>query len=252
MTPDTSLTVPARFCGPPGMGNGGYVSGRLAGCLDGPVPGTAVEVTLRRPTPLDRRLDIVRQGTKAILLEGDSVLAEASPATMDEWHPDRATFNEAAGAATLPVIPHARHPLPHCFVCGPERKAGDGLCIHPGRLGGPTSAVLAAPWIPDAGLGDRDGRVLPEFIWAALDCPGGFAVVADDQAESVLLGRLAVRIVDRPAVGETCSITARRLGRDGRKLRAGSALYGATGDLLAVAMATWISVPPEALRAGAA
>ena len=130
MTPDTSLTVPARFCGPPGMGNGGYVSGRLAGCLDGPVPGTAVEVTLRRPTPLDRRLDIVRQGTKAILLEGDSVLAEASPATMDEWHPDRATFNEAAGAATLPVIPHARHPLPHCFVCGPERKAGDGLCIH--------------------------------------------------------------------------------------------------------------------------
>src|ERR1700721_3141208 len=42
-----ALTIPSRFCGPPGSGNGGYVCGRIAAYLDG-----QVTVTLRRPPPL--------------------------------------------------------------------------------------------------------------------------------------------------------------------------------------------------------
>ena len=48
------LVVPARFNGPARSGNGGYVAGSLAAR----VPDAAdrpVEVTLRRPPPLDRR-----------------------------------------------------------------------------------------------------------------------------------------------------------------------------------------------------
>lgn len=30
-----SLVIPSRFGGPPGSGNGGYVCGRIAACLDG-------------------------------------------------------------------------------------------------------------------------------------------------------------------------------------------------------------------------
>jgi hypothetical protein len=41
------LTIPSRFRGPSGVGNGGYVCGRIAGYLDGPAT-----VTLRRPPPL--------------------------------------------------------------------------------------------------------------------------------------------------------------------------------------------------------
>jgi hypothetical protein len=42
--------VPERFCGPPGMANGGWISGLAASFLTGTGP---VEVTLRAPTPLE-------------------------------------------------------------------------------------------------------------------------------------------------------------------------------------------------------
>ena len=38
------LTIPSRFNGPAGVGNGGYVCGRIAAYVDGPAT-----VTLRRP-----------------------------------------------------------------------------------------------------------------------------------------------------------------------------------------------------------
>jgi hypothetical protein len=42
-----SLVIPSRFCGPLDSGNGGYVCGRIAAYVSGPVT-----VTLRRPPPL--------------------------------------------------------------------------------------------------------------------------------------------------------------------------------------------------------
>ena len=51
------ITIPKRFCGPPDSGNGGYVCGLLAGYVSG-----GSEVTLRMPPPLERPLDIVREG----------------------------------------------------------------------------------------------------------------------------------------------------------------------------------------------
>ena len=42
-----SIVIDPRFCGPPGIGNGGYVSAQVAAWADGPVM-----VTLRRPAPL--------------------------------------------------------------------------------------------------------------------------------------------------------------------------------------------------------
>ena len=54
-----ALTIPSRFCGPPGIGNGGYVCGRIAAYVDGPAT-----VTLRRPPPLDTPM-AVEQRTRA-------------------------------------------------------------------------------------------------------------------------------------------------------------------------------------------
>ena len=49
------LRVAARFCGPPGVANGGYASGSLAALLGG-----ATKITLRRPLPLGRSLPVGR------------------------------------------------------------------------------------------------------------------------------------------------------------------------------------------------
>ena len=67
------------------------------------------------------------------------------------------------------------HLFPRCFVCGPAREAGDGLRIFSSPLQGQT--LHAAPWVPHESLADDRGDVATEFLWAALDCPSGFAVL---------------------------------------------------------------------------
>ncbi|MFN4088724.1 MAG: hypothetical protein ACK4QW_06720 [Alphaproteobacteria bacterium] len=241
-----TITIAPRFCGPPGMGNGGYVAGRLADHLDG-----QAEVTLRRGTPLGRPLTVLPDGDGVRLLDGGSVIAEARPAAPVLCDARPAAHAEAVLAATAPVVPEALHPLPHCFVCGPARAPGDGLFIYPGPLAGAALPTLAAPWIPERDLAAADGLVAPAFVWAALDCPGGFAVLWGAAEGAVLLGRLAVTIERRPAVGEPCAVTAWASGREGRKLYAGSALFGSDGAPIARGRAVWILVDPSKLHAGA-
>ena len=57
-----------------------------------------------------------------------------------------------------------------------------------------------------------------------------------------VLGRLAVHIDARPRTGNDYVVTSWRVGVDGRKLFAGSALWDARGALLAVGRATWIHI----------
>ena len=54
--PQPVVAVGARYNGPPGMGNGGFTAGLLSRFFEG-----AVEVTLRRPVPLDRFTEQARQ-----------------------------------------------------------------------------------------------------------------------------------------------------------------------------------------------
>src|SRR4029079_11776087 len=170
----TSVTIDKRFCGPPNSGNGGYVCGRLARHIPG-----GAEVTLRAPPPLDTPLDAVATADDTWeLCDGDKVVATGRAASVELSRVETASFEEARAAELLtPVKPH-EHPLPTCFVCGPARAQGDGLRILPGPLARQSrnrSAVLAATWIPDLMLTAEDGFVAPEFLWAALDCPTGYA-----------------------------------------------------------------------------
>lgn len=241
MTHLATIVVDGRFCGPPGMGNGGYVAGLLAVHATGPA-----EVTLRHPTPLDRPLDILRQDGAIRLVDRGTILAELRPAvdwTVETWPcVDGAS---AHAAAEVPAIPDARHPMPHCFVCGPARAEVDGLRIRPGPLPRDPAATLASPWVPGDGLADADGFVALPFLWAALDCPGGYAVAGIEGAGGeiagpFLLGRLAATVLRRPRPGEACVIAARAGRPDGRKHPASSALFGEDGALLAHARAVWI------------
>jgi hypothetical protein len=55
-----------------------------------------------------------------------------------------------------------------------------------------------------------------------------------------VLGRMTAEVVRLPQEGESCIVVAWPLGEDGRKLYAGTALFAAEGELLAVARQTWI------------
>ena len=90
------------------------------------------------------------------------------------------------------------------------------------------------------GLGTGvEATVLPEVVWAAIDCSGAYAVGGPGRGE-VVLGRMAAEIHRLPEEGERCVVVAWPLGEDGRKLYAGTALLGADGEALATARQTWI------------
>jgi hypothetical protein len=239
----SQLRVDRRFRGPVGAANGGFACGSLAALLGG-----AVDVTLRRPLPLERPLEVRRDDGALLLEDGGQLLAEARPSTteLELTVPETPTPEEARAAAGKA---DDRHPwFRECFVCGPARAPGDGLRIFPGPV--PGRPVWAAPWTPDPSVGGPDDRVPYEVVWASLDCPGGLlameaAAVPADTA--VLLGRLTARLAAPPRVGTEYQVIAWFLGRDGRKLSAGSALLAAGGEVLAAARAVWITVPRAAL-----
>jgi hypothetical protein len=246
------LTIAPRFRGPSGSGNGGYVCGRIAGYLDGPVT-----VTLRRPPPLATALAVERDGgpgggpggeATLRVLDGRTLVAEAAaaPGPAALAIPDPVSMAQARAAAG--GARYFQDPVfPDCFVCGTNRRPGDGLRIFPGPV--PGRALWAAPWTPDRSVAGADGCVLPEMAWAALDCPGGIAVAEDaglGPDTAIVLGQMTASLAALPAPGDECLVVAWPGGGAGRKLTAGSALLAPGGQVLAVAWAVWLTVPRPA------
>jgi hypothetical protein len=219
------ILIERRFRGPIASGNGGYVAGRLAAFVDGPA-----EVTLRLPPPLERPLRVERDGDAVRLFDGDALVAEAVPAAVDVDPPAPVAAPEAERAAANHVR-FGAEAFSECFVCGVR---DDGLNVHVGEVPG-RAPLHAAPW--------RVAEEGPEIVWAAIDCPGAYAVGAQGRGE-VVLGRMAAEVVRAPRRGDECVVTAWPLGEDGRKLYAGTALFTADGELLARARQTWIEPRP--------
>jgi hypothetical protein len=232
-----TVIIDGRFCGPSDSGHGGYVSAMLAAAFDG-----AVEVTLRAPPPLDTPLVLERVDEgKVALKNGDQLLAEARPGSVDIEPLAAVTYEEAQEASKNFIGHRDDYDYLRCFGCGRERAPSDGLRIFPGSVGRP--GVLAAPWTPDPGLADGDGLVRPEFLWSALDCPGGISGMGE-RSKPLLLGRYVVRL-DRPVrTGEKHILMGWVVSQEGRKHYVGSALYTAAGELCGIGQATWIEPRP--------
>jgi len=228
------IVIENRYCGPPDSGNGGYTCGMLANFIQG-----VAEVTLRRPPPLNTELSVkVQEDNSAVLYDGGGDIAEAISTKLDLDVPIPPTFSEAQNSATR-IEELEDHYFPICFTCGPQRKENDGLRIFPGPVKGKN--YLAAPWIPDSNLCDETGKVKNEVIWAALDCPGAWAII-HEQMRVMVLGRLAAQIDERMKPEEKCIVIAWNLWSEGRKLYAGSAVFSENGHLYAKAKATWIEL----------
>lgn len=229
MTDQTAeeIIVAARFNGPPDSGNGGYTAGLVAAAIG--AERTGAVVTLRTPPPLDTALRVHPARGGITVYHGDTLVVEATAAELDD-EPAAAVAYEEAVAAADDYPGFADHPFPTCYVCGPQRAAGDGLRIFPGPLPG---GRTAAPWTvpPD---------VSAVTLWAALDCPGGWSIIAPGRP--YVLGRMAAAVVTVPPAGTQCVVKGAVDEVEGRKAVVRSALYGEDGSLLAQARSTWIAI----------
>ena len=220
-----SFSIPRRFNGPLESGNGGYCSGVAASFLEGPA-----EVSLRRPVPLDTPLDVVREDDSSLrVLDGEALVLEASSTPEFEVEVPAPVSPHEARLAAARYRGRSDGVFSRCFVCGRARE--DAFGVFAGAV--EDRQLVASPWTPPAWTADTAGRVLPEFIWAVLDCPTYFALYMEGELPMSVLARLTARI-DAPVVtGEEHVVLAWPIETDGRKRHAGSAVLSPDGEALA-------------------
>ncbi len=257
----TDLTIPARFCGPPHSGNGGWTAGALADLVatrDGS-PRPTIEVTLRRPPPLGRPLSARGDASGWVIVDGAELVAEAHilPTEAAELRPVAPVAAGEARAAEARYPGHAAHPFPTCFVCGPDRAPGDGLRIFPGpsspgsvlRAAEPRLDLrlpqnrVAATWTPDPSLiGTLADRTSMAVAWAALDCAGGWT--SPVHRRPMVLGQMRATIGSLPRIGMVHVIVGEPRGGEGRKVYTACSAYDDQGLLVATAEHVWFYVDP--------
>jgi hypothetical protein len=233
------FVIPARFCGPPESGNGGWTSGHAARLVATTSDHPAVTVRLRTPPPLDRPLGVTHEEGVVRVSDGDHLVLEAFAAERPsaEGAPAPVAFDVAVAAGDR-YEGDVDHPFPTCFACGTGREPGDGLRLRPGRVEGGDGAYAAA-WTP----GDD---VDVETVWAALDCPGGWS--SGFAGRPMVLGTVTAVVDELPEPGVPHVVMAWQRGAEGRKTFSGTSLHAPDGRVLGRAEATWISVDPTAVR----
>lgn len=230
-----TVRIADRYQGFPGKALGGVTGGLLARRM-----GREAEVGFRRPVRTGATMDIVATDAGVALVDDGEIAAEARPATVELDVPEPASW-EAATAASETYLGHHDHPVPSCFTCGTDRRAGDGLRVFAGPVG--DGSTLAAAWTPHPNFSDDDGRLPLEYVWAAVDCPSIWAVMEAAPADSpdhVVSGRLAVRVDGSIRTGEPHVVMAWPLPSESGTRHAAAAVFTADGDLIAVARHTLV------------
>jgi hypothetical protein len=230
-----TLRIARRFCGPPASANGGYAAGALATHIH---HGGPVTVTLRKPPPLEVALRVDQRpgGDAADLYDDDMLVAEASAGAFTR---DRVTAVslDTAYAAQASYEGLLDPTFQSCFVCGTSRS--DGLRLAPGRT---APGFTACVWTPDESLTAADDNAVAaaEFVWAALDCPGGWTT--DMLNRPLVLGRMTAEVRSRPPVGDPVVVVAEHASTQGRKTMTSTSAYGSDGALLGRAEQIWIAI----------
>lgn len=230
-----TILVPAMFNGPPGSANGGVSAGLAASRIAGPA-----EVSLRAPPPLETPMQVVPTADGYDVLHEGQIVMQVHPGA-PLAPPPAAPGYEIAKSGPDHFPPVETHAFPGCYVCGPARTE-DGLCLFTGRPDNYDGVTDV--WTPDASLAGDDGLIRPEILWAALDCPGAFAIGFQDKP--MVLARITAQIHDRPAPGDELIVAGWSLFDDGRKHGAATALFTRDGRLLAQSEQLWIELKQAA------
>lgn len=245
---ESTIEVASQFQGPPGSGNGGYVSGLLAKLVNPLAAAPGVEVTLRAPTPLDVTITAFADDSGAVAKLDELLIAQALPLAEELALdiPQPPTFEQALAAqshsaALDPTIENVLsdglgfHPV--CFCCGADVPIGKGLRVFASPVRG--FVGVAAAWQPHPAFADEQGMLPKEILWAALDCPGQFAFLAAD-IRTGLLGRMTARLVQPVLASDQIVITGWCIAIEGKKHFAGTALFNQRGECCAYAKQVWI------------
>ena len=234
MKNNKEIIIDPRYNGPPDSGNGGYVSGPLTREFE-----DIVSVRLYMPPPLGERLLLEWEDDTLVLRKGDEVVAKASSSDMSMVIPEPPAYDEAREAMEH-YAGFVQHSFPQCFVCGPKRPDSSGLHIFAGPL--KDGSQVASVFTPEDDLLDESGDLAIPFHWAALDCPGSYAIVDRLGYKKLVLGTITGEVVCPAKRDEDLIVTAWYIGDEGRKNYSGSALFNRRGDLKAYARAVWIEL----------
>jgi hypothetical protein len=237
---DDTVIIEPRFNGPRLSGNGGYVGGVIADRFTRQFGGDGtVEITLRAPIPIDRKLRVVREGDALMLRDGDTLLCEARAGSVGHLTPPPAPtdWDDVLRRAVHGGSPQDSD-FNWCVVCGRGRAVGDGLRVL--GTSGPQPGTSLSCYLPHANHADPEGRIRPEFVWGTLDCPGAFAAQDLNDFRPAMTGRMTAKVIEPPRVGERCAVVGWKIGEEGRKLYSGTALYTEAGRLCAIGTCTWI------------
>lgn len=241
-----------QYCGPPQSGNGGYVCGLCAeryaeraaayadsGALTAPF---TFEVKYRQPAPLGAslRLDATDAGAALSSADGAMTFAAGGPAAGEfSPPPPVATFAQAERAAER-YLSAAEHLFPDCFVCGPNRKAGDGLRIFAAPFSD-TDAAVAAAWKLHPAFVSRTGVIPVPIVWSALDCPGYFAYLfaSGDRTTPTVLAKMRATVFSNTTSSDALVVLGWIQKQKPPFVEAGTALYDGA-RLLARAESVWM------------
>jgi hypothetical protein len=191
----------------------------------------------RGPAAPSRDAGTSADAAVARLLDGPLLVASATAtADLADEAPPPVTLAQAREAERR-YEGLAGHPFPTCFACGTDRDPDDALCLRAGPLDDGTGRY-ATSWVPREASGP--------FVWAALDCPGGWS--AGIAGRPMVLGTMTARVLALPEVGEPHVVLAWQRGSQGRKHHTGTVLLTPGGEVLARAEATWIAVDPSTIR----
>jgi len=238
-----TFIIADRFRGPPFSGNGGYVAGSAAEFLGTTDP---VEVTLRSPIPLDdpMTLNLNSEEGAATIWHGETLIAEVKQSVLEMAIPAPPDWSQTLAAESKsPALIERFHSEslagtgfhPICFCCGADHDQGLKVFAAPVQNG----EQVAAVWKTSKEWGDEMGYLPDSFLWTALDCPGQFAFLADDIMTG-LLGRITGQIYQKVKAGGEYLVSGWRIGIEGKKHFAGTAIHDRDGNLLACAKSVWI------------
>ena len=236
------IRMETALCGPDERANGGAVAGRIAQALKL----RSVNLALRQAVPLDRDLKIYasNQQDTWCLVDGDQLLGEIKNQALAPW-------SQALDPTKL-IIPDckawlapARHPTPHCYVCGTADRDLPGLAVHVSRLQTtdqtPVDACGCTWYPPDCAR--HDGALSLEAIAGALDCPGAYALPRSELTEvgQIYVARFQLELPKLKLCESSYRVFAWPLRRWARRGIAATAMFNMQGEMLARASALWFA-----------
>ena len=230
------ITIHDTFNGPAGRGHGGTAAGHFAAEVE---PDGAT-VRFHNPVPLGAPMKMER--TKAGMSFSHKGVAIATARDLDEplsvgRFPSVDSWAVDAARRRWLDARDGLHMAPTCYACGHQRTSPLGLQLRPGPTG--VAGIHATSWTPSGA-----GRLPSWMVWAALDCPTGFPAFHHVGAdEGVVTGELSVQVLRPVMAGERHTLLSRRVDGEGRRHNTEAALLGPDGATLAVATATWVTVP---------